>query len=132
MRIALIELHDARIAAIVIGGGRPVTVVFEHLPVYREREVNRFEIWSYRASLELFDVDNVTIEGAAGESDYVSDAKAIDAETSIEWELFLQRRSVSRVEITFGSGRTAVIRCREARLILSEALRHVEDWAGPL
>jgi hypothetical protein len=126
--IASVELHDAKVSSIVVGANEPLVIQFKHFPVYHQRDATHLELWSYSASLELYGVDHMVVSGASGPRDYVSDAVAYKSEGIVEWETLLAKTFISRVEFTYGSGRTIQIACREAHLVLLEPLRYVEDW----
>ena len=130
--IALVEMHDARVEELRIPMNGSCVLRFEHLTVYRERAAERFAIWSYRASLELREVERVVVNEARIDHDYVSDGSALRGSEELPWQTLLHRQQVSRVEFTFGSGRQIEIDCKEAHLILDEAVRVIEEWTGPL
>jgi hypothetical protein len=133
-RIAFIEFHDAEIDAIVVQMNGVSSIHFTHLPVYHQRAPEKFEVWSYSASLQLNGVQRVLVNGAAGDADYVSNAVAFDDDGLVNSGRIPveQRLPVSKIELQFGSGRTVEISCSEMRLTLEEAMEHVEDWLGPL
>jgi len=134
-QIALVEFHDAVIDSLVLDMQGRCLVHFKHLPIYHERDRDNFEIWSYEAALQLFDVRKICVEGIGGAADYVSDMLSVggDGDPLNSGRMPVdQRLSVSKVELRFGSGRVAEIECGTMLLTLERATEHVEDWAGPL
>jgi hypothetical protein len=133
-KIACVEWHDAEVGAIILQAHDPSVIEFTHLPVYRELHAEKFEIWSYRASLQLFGVRKVLIEGEGEDPDYISDAIA-SGDNGVFTSGMLpinEQVGVDRIEVVFGSGRKLELQCRYVQLVLREAIKHVEDWDGPL
>jgi len=131
--IALIEPHDSRVGAVVIPATGPSRIEFAHLAVYHTRDIERYEIWSYQAVLEISGVDRMLVEGGSEVRDHVDDGMVLlDGEELVDWKALLDPRPVTRIKLTFGSGRIIDIRCREAQLRLQHAIKHMEDWVGPL
>ncbi len=133
-KIACVEWHDAEVGAIILHGDDPSVIEFTHLPVYHEVHAEKFEIWSYRASLQLFSVRKVLLEGEARNPDYVSDAVAFgdDGVFTSGMLPINEQVDVDRIEVVFGSGRRIEFQCRHVQLVLREAIEHIEDWEGPL
>jgi hypothetical protein len=131
--IALIEPHDGRIESLVLPAAGPSRIELAHLAVYREVSVEHYEIWSYRATLEIDGVERVRIDGSADESDRIIDGIAVIGGREVDdWRELLERKPVTEIKLSFGSGRTIEIQCQHAQLLLHQTLRHVEDWNGPL
>jgi hypothetical protein len=131
--VALIEPHDSRVNAVVITATGPSRIEFAHLGVYHTRDIERYEIWSYQAVLEISGVDRMLVEGGSEVTDYVDDGMVLLAgEELVDWKALLDPRSVTRIKLTFGSGRIIDIQWHEAQLRLQRVIKHVEDWVGPL
>lgn len=131
--IALVEPHDGTVDAVVIDASGDIRVEFKHLAVYHTRAAEEYEIWSYRAVLEARSVDRAVVEGAVNVPDSVYDATVMVGDSELaDWKELLVARPVTRIQLSFGSGRTIEIHCREAKLTLEQAVRHLEDWTGPL
>jgi len=131
--IALIEPHDGRIESLVLSPEGPTYIDFAHLAVYREVSAEHYEIWSYRATLDILGLESANVDAPADESDRIIDGIAvIDSRELDNWRELLDRQPVTEIKLSFASGRTFEIQCRHAQLILREAVRHVENWEGAL
>jgi len=133
MTIALIEAHDAKVAALVISASDSVRIELAHVAVYHVREPERFDIWSHTAVLELDGVDHLVMEGSAETGPHLDDAVVTTDSGEIDnWKELLEPRPLTAVRLIFGSGRTIDIRCRRGQLRLQQQSRYVESWTGPL
>jgi hypothetical protein len=130
--IALIEAHDARVEDLRMPMNGSCVVWFKHLAVYRARGSERFAIWSYPASLELRKVTRVIVDEAIIDGDYVLDGIILRGSEELPWQALLNPQAISRLQLTFGSGRRIEVDCEEAHLVLGEAVREIEEWIGPL
>lgn len=130
--IALIEMHDARVEDLRLPMNGSCVIRFKHLPVYHNRGTNRFVIWSYLAALELRAVARVVVDELWTNADYVSDGTVLRGSEELSWQSLLEQQPVSKVEMTFGSGRRIIVECEKAQLVLHEAVREIEEWIGPL
>jgi hypothetical protein len=131
--LALVEPHDSTVDAVVIDAMGRVRIELKHLAVYHTRAAEEYEIWSHRAVLEASSVDRVVVEGAANVPDSVDDATVMIGDSEMtDWRKLLVARPVTRIKLSFGSGRTIEIHCQKAKLTLEQAVRHLEDWTGPL
>jgi hypothetical protein len=132
--IACVEFHDARVDAFVVQMDDRSVIHFAHLPVYHQLAAEKFELWSYRARIELIGVQRVVVDGRAGDADYISDAVGFDDNGLVNSGRIPVDKPIplSRIGLQFGSGRIAEITCSAMRLMLEEALEYVEDWIGPL
>src|SRR5215212_6372452 len=133
-RIACVEWYDAEVHAIVLRSEEPSVIEFAHLAVYHETSPDNCQIWSYRASLQIFELRKFELEGASGQADYISDLTASGEAGSLTAGLIDtgERLAVERIEIFFGSGRKINIECRHVQLVIGQPVEHVEDWKGPL
>lgn len=132
--IACVEWHDAKVGAMIIRMDDSSAIEFAHLPVYHQVAVEKFHLWSYRASLQLFGLRRFVLEGASGDADYISDVVVFgdDGIVSSGRLPIDEQIAVDRIELIFGSGRSFAFECSRVRLVLNEAIEYVEDWDGPL
>ena len=129
--IALVEPHDARVAAITLIGDA-VSISFAHIPVYHQLMHESCEIWSYSGQLALYGVSSGEVRGIqVGQAD-VSDATVFADDQRVPWTSLLQRRDAQKVTVVFTSGCSLEILCRQAWLNLEKAIEHIENWTGPL
>jgi hypothetical protein len=132
-KIALIDLHDARLESILLKTGGDAIVRFAHVDIFIERSVDHYEVWSYSADLELGGVDRVTIARPFGCKDYVSDGDVLDASGQrVDLAMALDWTKAANVEIVMSTSGTLSLGIARARLTLLKALGHTEDWNGPL
>jgi hypothetical protein len=133
-KIACVEWHDAQVEAVVVHSEDPSALEFVHLPVYHEVSAEKFQLWSYRATLQIFGLHRLSLDGAGGDADYISNAVAFgDNGLVTSGTLSVgERVPVDRLEVVFGSGRKVELCCSHVRLVLQERLEYVEDWDGPL
>lgn len=132
--IALIEPHDGEIESVSIALDGTARVQFAKLSVYLERGTEHYEIWIYRGVLEIGGAYELALHGQpqAGFDDYVDDAVVSADSVEVSWKELLDRRLVTQMKLSFGSGRTIDINCHDVQLVLQQSIKHVEDWAGPL
>jgi hypothetical protein len=129
-----VEWHDAKVDEIIVRPNDPSEIKFTHLAVYHEVSAEIFHIWSYRATLQIYSLSKLQLDGEGGRADYISDIVASDEGGAVTSGMLpiKEHVAVNTIEVIFGSGRTVGIACSHVQLVLHEPLRHVEDWEGPL
>jgi hypothetical protein len=133
-RIACVDWHDGEVGTVLLRLDGTSVISFTHLPVYHEINIDKFEIWSYRAALHVFGLQRCLLDGPAGDVDYISDVHAVGDDGLVNSGLLPidVKVAVEKVEMIFGSGRKLEFYCSHVRLVLEETLEHVENWDGPL
>lgn len=132
-QIAHVELHDARVDDILLSADGRGVLRLKHVTVYRQVAEEHFELWSYRARIHFEGLDKFELNGTLSDDDYVSDGRLTDAEGSeLELVAFLDGGAVAQVHLDFGSGAGLRLALGGLRVELTEAVRRMEEWIGPL
>jgi hypothetical protein len=132
--IELVQLHDAKVAALQVGINGVVRISFAHLLVY-ERLSGRlaYDVSSYAAEM----VAEGTTEVVAGLIDqpcYVTWMGRNGTEISDD-ELLAMTRSPAEggtIELRFSGGQTAKLVCSSLSLQLGTRQKTLEVWEGAL
>ncbi len=132
-KIAAVALHDARLESILLKTGGDAIVRFAHVDIFIERSVDHYEVWSYSADLELGGVDRVANARPFGCAEPVTDGEVLDASgQSIELAMALDWTEAANVEVVMSTSGALSFSVARARFTLLKALKHTEDWIGPL
>jgi hypothetical protein len=128
--IAVIEFHDAKLAAIHLHDDARAVIEFSHLAGYYPANGTTFDVYSHRARLEIESVDRLAIDGTL-RPEFILDAAFTDSSGSIiDPVVMTSRTPVAAIRMTLGTGTAIDIRCSAARIVL-ELGEKFETWAGP-
>lgn len=129
----LIEVHDGHIQSISVFPGQSVQLEFDRLMVYYPVAIEKYEIWVQGATLALHGVTRLVLEGSISTPHYVDDAIVSRGDDALsEWTRLLEPTTVTHLTLSFGCGARLEVDCSRAYLILSERIRLLEEWEGPL
>lgn len=132
-KIALVELHDARVSRLCLEVGGHGGISFSHVAVYRRVGEEELHIWSYEAEITLSGISGLVTRGVMEADDYLVDDEIVasDGET-LPCELLLGGAGIARLALRFSSGATVVVTAERACLELRKEIRFLEKWIGPL
>lgn len=130
---SLIEFHDAILEKLYWEQGGDVTLVFGHIAAYFAVGVERYEVWSCRASLKVALVTRLEIRGTITDQDWVSDGEVWDQlGNKIDPENFGSEQPISKIELICTNGATVTLHAARARFVDISRIRLLEEWIGPL
>ena len=129
---AAVEFHDATLEAVNWYDSR-ITLVFSHIDVYFATGVDRYEVWSCRATLKLEEVKQLEIRGLIGSKDSISDGDLWDPSGQvIDPARLKNEQRVDKMELVFTNGAVISVRAARASFVDVSRTEQLENWIGPL
>lgn len=124
--------HDAWLATIMLTPDQGGALDFSHVDVYIETAPLRYDVWSYEARLQLFEVTECVLSGALSEGS-VAHGRVQDAfGKPVELADLTTRTAITGVDVQFAEGCTLRVKAKWATFTLVRPIEKFEEWSGPL
>jgi hypothetical protein len=133
---ALVEIHDATVAQVVLGVGGEARIEFSHVGVYELRQADQYDLVSYEALLAASGVEECACRGEFVLRNQVStirlDGRDLPSREVTAMATEPGQRLSGVLEVLFTSGTVLMLRARAMSLKLGKRGGVFDEWVGPL
>jgi hypothetical protein len=134
--IALVELHDARVASLTLVIGGELKVRLGHVAVYERRDESSYDVVSYEGEITFSDASDFRLSGRLDAGNQVSAMEFNGADLGSvklsELALSGTTTPAGEVRLVFSGGGVMCLRAATMSVKLGPRGEVFEEWKGPL